>query len=367
MVWQRDGDDGDIDSILEDVYTHNKPVLTAVLGLFADAIYAAHSEDHMWRWMLTRSNNDLLRFSIGYRGAEGGQAKEAVVAHSRVDKQEEYYGKVQVPGELHFVVDRQVLDKYRKEIQQSYPSIIIKQWTTNTGRVLPERDTIFVPANEWRHLSAIRDITADARVTMIGKYTTGVVFNSQKQSHDIDVIQYMRKVLGDENIPNPDSFRSHALTADRPLQPSLFDTLSSNMRAVESGDTILRRSRKDIDAYHNEEAEGLPLEGRMTQVLVNRYERHLQNRAEAIRVHGTTCQVCDFVFADVYGERGEDYIEVHHKRPVSSYDGAIQIDPREDMAVVCANCHRMIHRDAEQPLSIESLRQIIAAHRAAIS
>ncbi len=356
--------DKDIASILEGVYAHNKDVLTAVLGLFADAIYAAHSEDHAWRWMLTRSGGVLLRFSVGYRD---GQAKEAIVVHRYRNKKEKYYGKVQVPGELHFVVDRQALDKCRKEIQQLYPGIIIKQWTTDTGEISPDRDIFFVPANEWSHLGAIREITAAARVAMIRKYVTGEIFPKHRGSHTDEVIKYMRQVLNDETIPNPDCSRSYALTADKPLQPSLFDEPLSITTAVESGDSILRRSEKDIDAYRNEEVDGLPLEGRMTQVLVNRYERHPQNRAEAIRIHGTTCQVCGFAFADVYGERGEDYIEVHHKRPVSSYDGAIQIDPREDMAVVCANCHRMIHRDAEQPLSIESLRQIVATHRASIS
>ncbi|HLG77135.1 MAG TPA: hypothetical protein VKX46_12025 [Ktedonobacteraceae bacterium] len=43
------------------------------------------------------------------------------------------------------------------------------------------------------------------------------------------------------------------------------------------------------------------------------------------------------------------------------------VDPATDMAVVCANCHRMIHRDPDRPLSIEELRQIIAAHRSLLS
>ncbi len=361
MVRQRDKD---VDSILEEVYTHNRAVLAAVLGLFADAIYAAHSENHAWRWMLTtRPSDNLWRFSMGYRGVEGRQAKEAVVVKWHKPRNK----KIQTVERLHFIVDRQALDRCRQDIQDLHPDISVEKWTSEAGVISLDRDIVTVSISQLTYLSSLKDITAEARIATLKKYVSGDIMPHQRGSHANEVIKYMRQVLNDENITNPDSSRSHALTVEAPLQPSLFDALSSNTRVIESGDTILRHSEKDIDAYHNEEADGLPLEGRMSQVLVNRYERHPQNRAEAIRVHGTTCQVCDFVFADVYGERGEDYIEVHHKRPISSYGDAIQIDPREDMAVVCANCHRMIHRDAERPLSIESLQQIVAANRASIS
>ena len=94
-------------------------------------------------------------------------------------------------------------------------------------------------------------------------------------------------------------------------------------------------------------------------MLVNKYERDPELRAETIKIHGIACEACGFLFGKVYGERGEGYIEVHHLKPLSSYSGPIEVNPRTDMAVVCANCHRMIHRKPDQPLSIEELRKIL--------
>lgn len=68
------------------------------------------------------------------------------------------------------------------------------------------------------------------------------------------------------------------------------------------------------------------------------------------------CEVCDFDFAERYGERGRGFIEAHHTKPVHtlSEDGKTKL---EDLALVCSNCHRMIH--SSRPwLSIEELRKV---------
>jgi 5-methylcytosine-specific restriction enzyme A len=66
------------------------------------------------------------------------------------------------------------------------------------------------------------------------------------------------------------------------------------------------------------------------------------------------CEVCDFDFSLFYGERGDGFIECHHTKPVATLaDGhKTHID---DLALVCSNCHRMIHR--RRPwLSISELK-----------
>ncbi len=104
-------------------------------------------------------------------------------------------------------------------------------------------------------------------------------------------------------------------------------------------------------------------EGKQTTALVNRYERNPRLRARVIQIHGTRCQACGFSFREIYGEHGGDFIEVHHKRPISSYGGVELVDPRTDMAVLCSNCHRMIHRNPSSCLSVEQLRTFIEATR----
>lgn len=73
------------------------------------------------------------------------------------------------------------------------------------------------------------------------------------------------------------------------------------------------------------------------------------------------CCVCGFDFEAVYGLLGEGYIECHHTKPISEYEKAekTQVD---DLALVCSNCHRMLHRHV--PLLLpEELRALIERER----
>lgn len=55
------------------------------------------------------------------------------------------------------------------------------------------------------------------------------------------------------------------------------------------------------------------------------------------------CEVCGFCFRDKYGYLGEDFIEAHHIKPVSTLQENEKTKV-EDMMMVCSNCHSMIHR-----------------------
>ncbi|WP_324701309.1 HNH endonuclease [Micrococcus sp. HOU01] len=54
------------------------------------------------------------------------------------------------------------------------------------------------------------------------------------------------------------------------------------------------------------------------------------------------CEVCGFDFGATYGDVGRGYIEVHHVRPL--HDSGPVLTRLEDLALLCSNCHRMIHR-----------------------
>lgn len=92
-----------------------------------------------------------------------------------------------------------------------------------------------------------------------------------------------------------------------------------------------------------------------------RAERNRRLAKEAKRFHGTTCQICDFNFADTYGDRGDGFIEAHHRTPfadLAARPTTTILDPRFDFAVVCANCHRMLHR--KPGVTVERLRDELA-------
>jgi 5-methylcytosine-specific restriction protein A len=88
-----------------------------------------------------------------------------------------------------------------------------------------------------------------------------------------------------------------------------------------------------------------------------RVERNATLAKEAKRIHGFTCKLCGFNFEQIYGEIGQEYIEAHHLTPISKLKGEkLLLDPAKDFTVLCANCHRMIHR-FEFPDDIEGFRK----------
>lgn len=69
------------------------------------------------------------------------------------------------------------------------------------------------------------------------------------------------------------------------------------------------------------------------------------------------CEVCGFDFNRTYGERGAGFIECHHTTPLSELVGK-RATTLNDLALVCANCHRMLH--SQRPwLSTLELKNII--------
>lgn len=101
------------------------------------------------------------------------------------------------------------------------------------------------------------------------------------------------------------------------------------------------------------------VEGQQTQRWTTTYERNPQLRADAIRCHGVVCMGCGFNFEKKYGAIGSGFIEVHHTKPISSLGGAVPVNPRSDLIVLCSNCHSIVHRKRPSPLSLEALKATV--------
>jgi len=119
------------------------------------------------------------------------------------------------------------------------------------------------------------------------------------------------------------------------------------------------------DQVINEDDESAFPEGKESYRLHKARERDpkIIFKAKAKRLRTTNkleCDVCQTDFHIVYGDLGRGFIEAHHKIPVSKLDGntPTRID---DLALVCSNCHRMLHRKGG--MSVEKLRELIFAAR----
>jgi 5-methylcytosine-specific restriction protein A len=100
------------------------------------------------------------------------------------------------------------------------------------------------------------------------------------------------------------------------------------------------------------------VEGQVLTRLHRFYERDTKlarrKKQDALKKFGKLiCEACEFDFARAYGRRGEGFIECHHRVPLHALHAATNTQAA-DLALLCANCHRIIHN--RRPwLSVEEL------------
>lgn len=109
----------------------------------------------------------------------------------------------------------------------------------------------------------------------------------------------------------------------------------------------------------------LPLEGsegavRLVTHLRRERDRSLveaKKRAVLATRGNLSCEACGFDFAVVYGDIGDSFCEVHHLTPLSASSESTTTT-LNDLAVLCSNCHRIIHRSTPM-LSVAELSALI--------
>lgn len=120
-------------------------------------------------------------------------------------------------------------------------------------------------------------------------------------------------------------------------------------------------SRYVNEAIFNElelsEPETSAIEGRLllaSHFIRERNKEIVKRRKKnAIKNNTLICEVCDFSFIQKYNV---NFIECHHIEPIGN--GRVRDTREEDLALVCPNCHRMLHRKFDSRyLSIIELKQ----------
>lgn len=112
--------------------------------------------------------------------------------------------------------------------------------------------------------------------------------------------------------------------------------------------------RGDLDIHTLEVDEGnrqlvVHLVRERNQTLVRRKKKF------ATSLH---CEACTFSFAQAYGEQAAEYCEVHHLVPLAEAERSTRTKI-QDLAILCANCHRVIHL-RNPPYTIEELRGMLS-------
>jgi 5-methylcytosine-specific restriction protein A len=118
---------------------------------------------------------------------------------------------------------------------------------------------------------------------------------------------------------------------------------------------LVRGAKPEAPAIIAPDVELSWFEGWRKQAFIFHRRREAKARREKIKeakaLNGgkLICEVpnCDFDFSERYGKPGEGYAQVHHLEPLSKSPKEGRPTKLKDLAVVCANCHVMIHRGGE--------------------
>lgn len=128
-------------------------------------------------------------------------------------------------------------------------------------------------------------------------------------------------------------------------EPEAFDQITADRPTVGMTTLTVREGRLKVVEHFQRERNRKIINAKKQQVL-----------SATSRL---ACEVCGFDFARVYGDLGRAFCEVHHTVPLAEISTEVTTN-LEDLAVLCANCHRMVHRT--NPFkSMEELKQLVTS------
>jgi 5-methylcytosine-specific restriction protein A len=212
-------------------------------------------------------------------------------------------------------------------------TIVREEFTSRTREVLADRaELIRKRVNEFVDqlpLTAI-ELGSDARLP--GDYVAGHAMG----------VKYSLEALPDETL----------LRAD--LQKVVRAYRALTYRGGLEGEI-------ETQSYLTDEFD-VPLQTSVVETRKYVYHRKIERNGTAAKnakkFHGYSCQACDLNFGERYGEIGEGFIEAHHLKPIATLEEGVPVkyDLASEFAVLCANCHRMIHR-TKDPSDLQGFKE----------
>ena len=100
------------------------------------------------------------------------------------------------------------------------------------------------------------------------------------------------------------------------------------------------------------------LEGEPVEGTAYRRKRDRRLRNQAMSFARGICAVCKVDYNTVLDGKGIRVLQVHHTKQLG-YRDKPKLTKSEDLVVVCANCHLLIHLDPKKALSVDRLRQLL--------
>lgn len=163
--------------------------------------------------------------------------------------------------------------------------------------------------------------------------------------------------IGTRDPRYPDRKQTSGSRLDREIWARFGEDLSTVPLLAQQ----IRDATPPSSAAPTEEEEVEGIEGRSRIV----FRRHLSverdrslvlRKKRAVRKSAgrLACEVCGYDFQEAFGPIGQDVADVHHLHPISLGARATKLS---DLAILCANCHRIAHKIEPLP-SIAELRAL---------
>lgn len=153
--------------------------------------------------------------------------------------------------------------------------------------------------------------------------------------------------LGNFLVHDP-TYEGKGLARGNKLEVEVWDEFAADPKRLDKiASAILAGAPEASTAAPVDEDEEFPEGAVLSRVHLSRERNRkatLRKKKHVLEKTGRLeCEVCAFDFVTVYGAIGQGFAECHHLVPLSELSDSRKTR-LSDLAILCANCHRMIHK-----------------------
>ncbi|GEM_PF-1977139 len=131
---------------------------------------------------------------------------------------------------------------------------------------------------------------------------------------------------------------------------------SASPSVVQEGPAAYRTGKSVVEEELPEDISAM--EGLLREQTSYTRTRDRRLRDQALKRSKGLCEVCEADFSKLLNGRGVRALQVHHRNQLALSDLPV-ITKLSDLAVVCANCHALIHMNRDKAIPVEELKQLL--------
>lgn len=160
-----------------------------------------------------------------------------------------------------------------------------------------------------------------------------------------------------------DSRYGTGLSRKSKLDKQVWEDFSNDIDRLKRVASAITNNIKYISSAEELDDDVEATEGRILTRIHQKRERSAKlvkkKKQQVINTTGKLeCEVCGFDYEKIYGKRGHGFAECHHTKPVCEIEEGKKTK-LSDLVIVCANCHRMIHKSRPW-LSANKLKTLLS-------